>query len=124
ARRCWRHWTTWPTRPWRPLIRWSMDDLNAEGEAQNELCRDLASDLSRSVVIDPAWRTPDVVALAEAAYQERSLPSGELDRQRLAVLGDALEEAGCDEAELLEHLREPGVHVRGCWCVDLLTGRK
>jgi len=44
-----------------------------------------------------AWLTPDAVALALAAYEERQLPSGHLDPQRLAVLADALEDAGCSE---------------------------
>jgi hypothetical protein len=57
-----------------------------------------------------------------AAYEERELPSGHLNRHRLAVLADALEEAGAD-AELVGHLRGPGPHVRGCWVVDFLTGR-
>ena len=52
----------------------------------------------------------------------RPLPSGELDALRLAVLGDALEVAGCDNADILNHLRSPGPHVRGCWPIDLLTG--
>ena len=42
---------------------------------------------------------------------------------RLAVLSDALEEAGCAEARLLDHLRGPSPHVRGCWAVDLLLGK-
>jgi hypothetical protein len=73
--------------------------------------------------IDPTWLTGTIRLLAEAAYQERLLPTGELDPGRLAVLADALEEVGAD-ATLLEHLRAPGVHVRGCHVVDLLTGRE
>jgi hypothetical protein len=69
----------------------------------------------------PAIISSDVASLAQAAYEERALPSGELDPARLAVLADALEEAGAD-ATLLEHLRGPGPHVRGCHVVDLLTG--
>ena len=69
---------------------------------------------------DPAWRTADVAALAQAAYQERLLPEGTLEGARLRVLADALEETGCSAALLLEHLRRPGLHVRGCWAVDLL----
>ena len=60
---------------------------------------------------------------AEATYENRSLPGGTLDNARLAVLADVLEEAGCADAELLGHLRRPGPHVRGCWAVDLLSGR-
>ena len=61
--------------------------------------------------------------LAEDAYEERELPAGTLDVTRLAVLADALEDAGCDQADLLAHLRGPGSHVRGCWAVDLLLGK-
>jgi hypothetical protein len=50
--------------------------------------------------------------------------AGRLDPTRLAVLADALEEAGCADAELLGHLRGPGLHVRGCWAVDSLLGRQ
>jgi hypothetical protein len=66
---------------------------------------------------------PAVVALAEAAYRERHLPSGRLDPVRLAAVADALEESGCAEQALPNHLRSPGAHVRGCWAVDALTGR-
>ena len=41
----------------------------------------------------------------------------------MPLLADALEEAGCTEEAILRHCREPGEHVRGCWVVDLLTGR-
>jgi len=63
------------------------------------------------------------VWLAQAAYDERLLPSGELDTVRLAVLADALEEAGSADADVLSHLRGPGPHVRGCWAVDLILSR-
>ncbi len=80
----------------------------------------------RSVVISPAvlaWNDRTVVRLAQAAYEERHLPAGTLDTGRLAVLADALEEAGCTDADILGHLRGPGPHVRGCWPVDLLLGK-
>jgi hypothetical protein len=70
-----------------------------------------------------AWHGGAVKRLAEAAYEERELPSGHLDAGRLAVLADMLEESGCADAELLGHLRGPGPHVRGCWVVDLLLGK-
>jgi hypothetical protein len=77
--------------------------------------------------IDPAWlawNAGTVRRLAEAAYQERLLPQGTLDPGRLAVLADALEEAGCDSQEILGHCRQQGaVHVRGCWVVDLLLNK-
>ncbi len=49
---------------------------------------------------------------------------GTLDNDRLAVLCDALEEAGCDDAAIIEHLRSPGPHVRGCWALDLLLNKE
>jgi hypothetical protein len=70
-----------------------------------------------------SWKDGTVPTLAQAVYDQRELPSGALDGARLAVLADALEEAGCDQADLLAHLRGPGPHVRGCWAVDLLLGK-
>jgi hypothetical protein len=61
--------------------------------------------------------------LAQAAYDDRRLPSGVLDPARLTVLADALEDAGCADAAILAHCRRPGEHVRGCWVVDLLLGK-
>jgi hypothetical protein len=67
-----------------------------------------------------AWNDGAVRRLAQAAYDDRQLPAGTLDPSRLAVLADALEDAGCFDRAILDHLRGPGVHVRGCWCLDLL----
>jgi hypothetical protein len=64
-----------------------------------------------------------LVGLAEAIYQDRRLPDGALDGHRLAVLADALEEAGCTDKAIFSHLRSPGVHVRGCWAIDLVLGK-
>jgi hypothetical protein len=84
-----------------------------------DLIRELFGNPLRPVACEPAWRTADVTALARAAYDERSMPSGRLDTARLALLADALEEAGCAEEAILSHLRGPGPHVRGCWALDL-----
>jgi hypothetical protein len=64
------------------------------------------------------------ITLAQAAYEERELPSGHLDNTCLAVLSDALEEAGCTDDAILMHLRSPGLHVRGCWETDLLLTKE
>jgi hypothetical protein len=64
-----------------------------------------------------------VLNLAQAAYDNRLLPSGLLDNTRLAVLADALERGGCSNADLLSHLRGPGPHVRDCWVVDAILGK-
>lgn len=75
----------------------------------------------RPVTLTAADKTPTIVSLARAAYDERYLPSGELDPHRLAVLADALEESGAP-GDLLEHIRSPGPHVRGCFAIDLILG--
>lgn len=69
------------------------------------------------------WNNGIVQSLAQAVYEECSLPEGLLDQVRLAVLADALEEAGCGNSELLAHCRSAGTHVRGCWALDLLLGK-
>jgi hypothetical protein len=77
----------------------------------------------RPATIFPAWQTRTVVALAQAAYDSRNLPGGTLEPDRLAVLADALEDAGCTNSDILNHLRQAGEHVRGCWVIDLLCGK-
>jgi hypothetical protein len=77
--------------------------------------RDIFGNPFRPVALDPAWRTSTVVALAEGIYQDRAF-------DRLPILADALQDVGCDNADVLTHCRQPGEHVRGCWVVDLLTG--
>jgi len=91
--------------------------------AQRSLVRDVFGNPFRPVVVNPAWLTPVAVALARAAYDER-LPSGDLERAPVAILGDALEDAGCADEQFLSHLRGPGPHVRGCFVLDLLLGKK
>ena len=60
--------------------------------------------------MNPAWLTPDVVSLATAFDQDRAF-------ERLPILADALEDAGCHDADVLRHCRQQGPHVRGCWVV-------
>jgi hypothetical protein len=90
------------------------------------IVRDLWGNPFRPVVVEPgwlSWNEATVPRLAQAAYEGRQLPQGYLDTARLAVLADALEEAGCADPHLLAHLRSPGPHVRGCFAVDALLGR-
>jgi hypothetical protein len=62
-----------------------------------------------------AWNDGTVPRIAEGIYQERQLPAGTLDNACLAILSDALLDAGCDNEELIRHCRSAGPHVRGCW---------
>jgi hypothetical protein len=93
----------------------------AELAAQCHLLRDIFGNPFRPVTPQPAWLTPTVTDLARAAYEDR-LPAGTLDPARLAVLGDALEESGCCDTDLLNHCRQPGPHLLGCWLIELLLG--
>jgi hypothetical protein len=88
-----------------------------EYAAQADLLRDIFGSPFSPVAFDPAWRTEHTVGIASKMYEER-------DFAAMPILADALEEAGCDNTDILAHCREPGVHVRGCWVVDLLLGKK
>jgi hypothetical protein len=103
------------------------DETDGERLYQANVLRDIFGNPFRPVSIAPAiltWNDSTVVRLAQAAYDERHMPEGTLDNGRLAILADALEEAGCTNQDILGHLRGPGPHVRGCWAVDLCLGRK
>jgi hypothetical protein len=89
-----------------------------ERKRQVMLLREVFGNPFRPVIVDPSWRTPTVEALARGAYDERAF-------DRLPILADALEDAGCDGDELLSHLRDPNAaHVRGCWALDLVLGKE
>jgi hypothetical protein len=92
--------------------------LATEQEAQVTLLRDIFNPFRPLPPFASAQPTADGLGLARRAYEERHLPSGHLLPARLALLADMLTDAGCNDAELLEHLRGPGPHVRGCWAVD------
>ena len=89
---------------------------SADYPAQATLLRDIFGNPFRPVVADPAWLTPTVRSIAGAIYNDRAF-------DRLPILADALEEAGCTNADVLLHCRQPGEHVRGCWVVDLMLGK-
>jgi hypothetical protein len=83
------------------------------------LLRDIFGNPFRTVRPAPcwlAWHGGAVPKLAQAIYDGRRFAD-------LPVLADALEEAGCDSADLLAHCRQPGEHVRGCWVVDAILGK-
>ncbi|MBN9118244.1 MAG: hypothetical protein J0I06_03635 [Planctomycetes bacterium] len=72
----------------------------------------------RPAPADPEWLTPIVVSLADGIYDERAF-------DRMPILADALQDAGCTNDDILSHCRDTSLtHVRGCWVIDLLTGRE
>jgi hypothetical protein len=81
-----------------------------------DLLRDVFGNPFRPAAADPSWLTSTVVALASQMYDSR-------DFSPMPILADALQDAGCDNADILDHCRGTGLHVRGCWVVDLVIGK-
>ena len=73
--------------------------------------------LFRRVPFQPRWRTSDVVGLAAGIYQDRAF-------DRMPILADALTDAGCDSAGIVDHCRAGGPHIRGCWVLDLVMNKE
>jgi hypothetical protein len=86
---------------------------SSEWTAQAHLAHDIFGNPFRPVKVEPAWQTANVVGIAQGIYDQRAF-------DRMPILADALEEAGCTNANVLNHCRQQGVHGRGCWVVDLL----
>jgi hypothetical protein len=68
---------------------------------------------SAPVDFSACWRTADVSGIAHAVYADYAF-------DRMPILADALEEAGCTDPAILDHCRAPGLHARGCWLLDLI----
>lgn len=103
------HWET--NREWAVAHK-------TELRAQAMLLRDVfGCPPFRLVTAGPVWRTPTVSALATAIYEQRAF-------DRLPILADALQEAGCTDADILAHCRSDGPHALGCWCLDLILGKE
>jgi hypothetical protein len=106
----------------RAVYQWDAQNIRNLKEWRHFpiLIRDIFQNLFRPVAVDPswlAWNDGTVVKLAQAIYDDRAF-------DRLPILADALEEAGCDNADILAHCRQTGEHVRGCWVVDLILGKR
>jgi hypothetical protein len=81
------------------------------------LLRDIFGNPFRPVAFDPSWRTDTAVSLARRMYESREFGA-------MPILADALQDAGCEDADILGHCRDPRQpHVRGCWAVDLVLGK-
>jgi hypothetical protein len=91
-----------------------------EHRAQSSLVRDVFGPLSfRRMKVKKSWLRWDgetVPKIAQTIYDYRAF-------DLMPLLADALEEAGCSDADILNHCRQPGEHVRGCWLIDLLLGK-
>jgi hypothetical protein len=88
--------------------------LVAEKVIQANILRDIFGNPFRPIVFSAEWRTSSsVAALARQMYESR-------DFGAMPILADALQDAGCDNDDILNHSRGPGPHVRGCWALDLV----
>lgn len=86
---------------------------------QADALRDIVGNPFRRPILDQSWRlwrNDTIGCLARAIYVDRGF-------DRMPILGDALEEAGCERSGILSHCRAPMQHVRGCWVLDLLLGK-
>ncbi|AMV27479.1 hypothetical protein VT84_23970 [Gemmata sp. SH-PL17] len=88
-----------------------------EDAVQTEFVRDIFGNSFEPIIFSPSWRTSTAVALASQMYKAR-------DFSAMPILADALQDAGCDRADMLDHCRGPGPHVRGCWVADLVLRKK
>jgi hypothetical protein len=80
------------------------------------LAHDIFGNPFRPVTLNPSWLTTTVHSLASGIYDDRAF-------DRLPILADALQDAGCDNEDILCHCRQTGEHVRGCWALDLLLNK-
>jgi hypothetical protein len=94
----------------------ALKDSWVEIAAQTALLRDITGNPFRPVTFERSWSTLAVSELAQSIYDCRAF-------ERMPELADALEQAGCTNADVLSHCRGPGTHVRGCWVVDLVLGK-
>jgi hypothetical protein len=102
-----------PTVAWR--VTWDLEELPQDVACR--LLREVFGNPFSPIAVDPTWLTPTVLDLARKAYEDRAF-------DRLPILADALEDAGCENPSLLTHLRGPGPHVKGCWAVDLVLAKE
>lgn len=83
----------------------------------SSVIREMFGNPFRPVNVDPAWITTTVKQIATGIYDEKAF-------DRMPILADALEESGCTDEVILNHCRQPGTHVRGCWVIDLLLSKE
>ncbi len=120
------NWTIRETAGFKARLDCRRSDAKDREQAaacQARLLKEIVGNPFQPMTITGDRLTPTVLSLARTAYDDRNLPAGALDSNRLAILADALEDAGCSHPALLNHCRSGDEHVRGCWLLDLLLGR-
>jgi hypothetical protein len=121
---------SWPERPFDWAHDFALTSARSEDERNDDgmghypdaqealaLVHDVFGNPFHPVAFDPAWRTSTAVALAAQMYESR-------DFSVMPILADALQDAGCDNEDVLTHCRDAALeHVRGCWVVDEVLAR-
>lgn len=80
--------------------------------SQAKVLREVVRDPDRNIEFDPRWRTDAVRGIAAAIVESRAW-------DRLPILADALQDAGCEDDELLQHCRlADHLHRPGCWALE------
>ncbi|AMV24735.1 hypothetical protein VT84_10090 [Gemmata sp. SH-PL17] len=116
---------------WRRVLKISSEIVDrvlgdgTEGQVQVQkerrtwccYAREVLGNPFRPITFSPSWRTSTAVALAAQMYESR-------DFSAMPILADALQDAGCENTDILNHCRGPGSHVRGCWVVDLVLEKE
>jgi hypothetical protein len=105
-----------------PNIAWAVGHNGSplcvqEMRHQADVIRCILGNPFRPVAVAPVWLTSTVAALASQMYDSR-------DFALMPTLADALQDAGCENEDMLDHCRGSGPHVRGCWVVDLVVGKE
>jgi hypothetical protein len=75
------------------FVEWEL-----EKRKQSHLLRDIFGNPFRPVAFDPAWRTSTAIGIATGIYDERAF-------DRMPILADALQDAGCENADIFTHCR-------------------
>jgi hypothetical protein len=99
------------------VLRALRQQWREELAAQCELARCVFGNPFRPVPASPPW------SRSETARQMAQVITDEGRYADLPILADALEDAGCDDEDVLGHCRGGGSHARGCWVIDVILGR-
>lgn len=96
---------------------WGLPPDPEESVLYARLLRDIFGNPFRAVTLLPKWRTSTAAAIAREMYESR-------DFSAMPILADALQDAECEDADVLDHCRRLGPHARGCWVVDFVLGKE
>jgi hypothetical protein len=98
-------------------VRYATSYMSFDNKTNSRFFRCIFGNPYHPVIFSPEWRTDTAISLARQMYETREFSA-------MPILADALQDAGCDNDDILDHCRDPGPHVRGCWVIDLVLEKK